>query len=257
MPSRSPFGARMQWPEPAYTEQSLARLARPTKGGAVRIRIALATAIAVIALPAIFFAVFSSTSAASARLTRHEASSHSRVVKIDDTLMSYSQARKVAKMVAYSNAVELGQEETYLTEVAYLKSVAVQEQAAAQALQPRKQLQRKRRRHGHEPLRQRRRRPRRRRRPQRRRLAGSPMPPAPTRQIGPASVSTSPTTTTPRATAARTSSSSERGPRSRGCLRPQRTTRQRYRMPPLSSSFHSAAGSRGAPATSAGCDKPT
>ena len=125
MPSRSPFGARMQWPEPAHTEQSLARLACPTKGGAVRIRIALATAIAVIALPAIFFAVFTSTSAASARLTRHEASSHSRAVKIDDTLMSYSQARQVAKMVAYSNAVELGQEETYLTEVAYLKSVAV------------------------------------------------------------------------------------------------------------------------------------
>ena len=125
MPSRSPFGARMQWPEPAHTEQSLARLVCPTKGGAVRIRIALATAIAVIALPAIFFAFFTSTSAASARLTRHEASSHSQAVKIDDTLMSYSQARQVAKMVAYSNAVELGQEETYLTEVAYLKSVAV------------------------------------------------------------------------------------------------------------------------------------
>ena len=74
MPSRSPFGARMQWPEPAYTEQSLARRARPTKGGAVRIRIALGTAVAVIAIPAIFFAFFSSTSAASARLSRHEAS---------------------------------------------------------------------------------------------------------------------------------------------------------------------------------------
>src|ERR1700735_5616333 len=73
MPSRSPFGARMQWPEPAYTEQSLARLARPTKGGAVRIRVALGTALAVIAIPAIFFACFSSTSAATSRLTRHEA----------------------------------------------------------------------------------------------------------------------------------------------------------------------------------------
>ena len=132
----------MQWPEPAYTEQSLARLARPTKGGAVRIRIALATAIAVIALPAIFFAFFSSTSAASPRVTRHEASSHSRAVKIDDKLMSYSQAREAARMVTYYNAVELGQEETYLTEVAYLKSiatqdylksVAIQKQAAAQA----------------------------------------------------------------------------------------------------------------------------
>jgi len=123
----------MQWPEPAYTEQSLARHARPTKGGAVRIRIALATAIAVIAVPAIFFAFFTSSSAASARLTRHEASSHSQAVKINDKLMSYSQARKVAQEVTYANAVELGQEETYLTEVAYLKSVAAQKQAAAQA----------------------------------------------------------------------------------------------------------------------------
>jgi hypothetical protein len=123
----------MQWPEPAHTEQSLARAARPTKGGAVRIRIALATAMAVIALPAIFFAVFSSTSAASARVSRHEASSHSRVVKIDDKLMSYSQAQNAAKMVNYSNAVELAQEETYLTEVAYLKSLAAQQRVAAQA----------------------------------------------------------------------------------------------------------------------------
>ena len=62
MPSRSPFGARMQWPEPAYTEQSLARRARPTKGGAVRIRIALATAVAVIvvAVPAVLITMFSS-----------------------------------------------------------------------------------------------------------------------------------------------------------------------------------------------------
>jgi len=38
----------MQWPEPAHTEQSLAPW-RPTKGGAVRIRIALTTALAVLA----------------------------------------------------------------------------------------------------------------------------------------------------------------------------------------------------------------
>jgi hypothetical protein len=123
----------MQWPEPAHTEQSQACLARPTKGGAVRIRIALATAMAVIALPAIFFAFFSSTSAASARVSRHEASSQHRTVKIDDKLMSYSQAQNAAKMVNYSNAVELAQEETYLTEVAYLKSLAAQQHVAAQA----------------------------------------------------------------------------------------------------------------------------
>ena len=142
-PSRSPFGARMQWPEPAHTEQSLARVACPTKGGAVRIRIALTTAMAVIALPAIFFAFFSSTSAASARVIRHEASSQRRTVTINDKLMSYSQAQYAAKMVNYSNAVVLEQEETYLTEFVYLKSlaaeqqflksVAAQQQAVAQA----------------------------------------------------------------------------------------------------------------------------
>src|SRR3984957_10739150 len=100
-------GRECIWPEPAHTEQSLARLARPTKGGAVRIRIALATAMAVIALPAIFFAFFSSTSAATTRVSRHEATSQHRTVKIDDTLMSYSQAQYAAKLVDYSNAVEL------------------------------------------------------------------------------------------------------------------------------------------------------
>jgi hypothetical protein len=135
----------MQWPEPAYTEQSLARLARPTKGGAVRIRIALGTAVAVVAIPAIFFAFFSSNSAASARLTRHEASSQHRTVRINDTLMSYAQAEKASKMVAYTNAVEAGEMQsyanaveagevqTYLAEINYIKTVAAQRQQAAAA----------------------------------------------------------------------------------------------------------------------------
>jgi hypothetical protein len=127
----------MQWPEPAYTEQSQARVTtRPTKGGAVRIRIALTTAVAVIAVPAIFFAFLSSTSAASARLTRHEAvTQHRAPVRIDDKLMSYDQARKVATLVNYANAVELAQEENYLTEVAFLETLTAlrQQQAAAQA----------------------------------------------------------------------------------------------------------------------------
>jgi len=134
----------MQWPEPAYTEQSLARLARPTKGGAVRIRIALGTAVAVIAIPAIFFACFTTSSAASARLSRHEAASRHRTVRINDTLMSYAQAENVSRMVTYANAVEAGEVQTYLSEIAYIKSVAAQiayiksvaaqrQQAAAQA----------------------------------------------------------------------------------------------------------------------------
>ena len=109
----------------------------------MRIRIALATAIAVTAIPAISFAFFSSNSAASARLSRHAAASHHRTVKIDDTLMSYAQAenesRMVAyanavnasKMVAYANAVEAGEVQTYLSEIAYIKTVAAQRQQAA------------------------------------------------------------------------------------------------------------------------------
>jgi hypothetical protein len=87
--------------------------------------------VAVIALPAIFFAFFSSTSAASARLTRHEASSQHRTVKINDTLMSYADAQNASKEVAYANAVEAGQVKTYLTEIAYLKTVAAQQQQLA------------------------------------------------------------------------------------------------------------------------------
>src|SRR6202021_2051104 len=41
MPSRSPFGARMQWPEARPHRAEPGAPARPTKGGAVRIRIAL------------------------------------------------------------------------------------------------------------------------------------------------------------------------------------------------------------------------
>ncbi|MFZ0249022.1 MAG: transglycosylase family protein [Acidimicrobiales bacterium] len=105
----------------------------------MRIRIALGTAIAVIAIPAILFALFSSTSAASARVSRHEASSRQRAVKINDTLMSYAQARNASKMVTYANAVEAGQVQTYLSEIAYLKTaaylkaIAAQQAAAAQA----------------------------------------------------------------------------------------------------------------------------
>jgi Transglycosylase-like domain len=122
----------MQWPEPAYTEQSLARLARWTKGGAVRIRIALGTAVAVIATPAIFFAFFSSSSAASARLSHHGATSPHRTVKIDDTLMSYAQAVTASKEVAYANTVEESQVRTYFAEINYLKEVAFLKAVAAQ-----------------------------------------------------------------------------------------------------------------------------
>lgn len=111
----------------------------------MRIRIALGTAAAVMVIPAIFFACFSTNSAASARLTRHEASSQHRTVRINNALMSYAQAENASKLVAYSNAVEAGQMvayanaveagevQTYLSEINYIKTVAAQRQQAAAA----------------------------------------------------------------------------------------------------------------------------
>ena len=105
----------------------------------MRIRIALATAVAVIVLPAVLFALFS-IPAASARVTRHEAISQHRAVKIDSKLMSYAQAQKVAKLATYSNAVAAQQEATYLKDVAFMKALqdaafikALQQQAAQRA----------------------------------------------------------------------------------------------------------------------------
>ena len=107
----------------------------------MRIRIALATAVAVIAIPAFLLTLFSSTPAASARVTRHEAVSQHRAVKIDMKLMSYAQAEKVAKLVTYSNTVTAQQKSTYLEDLAFLtylkdvnfmKAVARQKQEAAQ-----------------------------------------------------------------------------------------------------------------------------
>ncbi len=108
---------------------------RPTKGGAVRIRIALTTAVAVIAIPVVLFALFSSTPAASARVTGHEAISQHGAVKINLKLMSYAEAQKVAKMATFYNAVTAHQEATYFADLAFFKAVAVQQQqqAAAQA----------------------------------------------------------------------------------------------------------------------------
>ena len=106
----------------------------------MRIRIALGTAVAVIVLPVLLFALYS-IPAASARVTRHEAISQHRAVKINSKLMSYAQAQQVAKLATYSNAVAAQQEATYLKDVAFLtylkdvnfmKAVALQRQQAAQ-----------------------------------------------------------------------------------------------------------------------------
>ena len=96
----------------------------------MRIRIALGTAVAVIVLPALLFALFSNP-AASARVTRHEAISQHRAVRINSKLMSYAQAQKVAQLATYYNAVAAQQEATYLKELAFLKAYQQQQQLQA------------------------------------------------------------------------------------------------------------------------------
>ena len=95
----------------------------------MRIRIALGTAVAVIvvAIPAVFMSL-SSSDPAWAQATRHQAvSAHQgadthHAVRINDKLMSYSEARKVAQMVTYANAVAGGP-----GPAAFFKAVAAQE----------------------------------------------------------------------------------------------------------------------------------
>ena len=101
----------------------------------MRIRIALATAVAVIVTPVVLFALFSSTPAASARVTRHEAIGQHRAVKIQLKLMSYAEAQKVAKMATFYDAVAAQQQATFYADLAFFKAVAAQQQqeAAAQA----------------------------------------------------------------------------------------------------------------------------
>ena len=105
MPSRSPFGARMQWPEPAHTKQSLAR-PRPTKGGAVRIRIALSTATVVSITSTAFFTFMSALPAASAKNAVHHAtqSHHTSLFTLSDS----SLAAFAAPITVNGPAVEVG-----------------------------------------------------------------------------------------------------------------------------------------------------
>ena len=126
-PSCSPFGARMHLAG-ARRHRSDARrasTARPKKGGAVPIRTALATAVAVtvVTIPAALMSLFSSDPAV-AQAARHQAVSSHRGAdtpqpeRISDKLMSYSQARKVAQMVNYANAVQAAQQATFFKNLA-------------------------------------------------------------------------------------------------------------------------------------------
>lgn len=98
----------------------------------MRIRIALATAatVIIVAVPPVLMSLFSSDPAW-AQATRHQAvSSHQgadmhHAVRINDMLMSYSQERKT---VTYSNAVQATQQATtFFKDLAFFQAVAAQE----------------------------------------------------------------------------------------------------------------------------------
>jgi len=90
----------------------------------VRTRIALATALAVITVSLVFSAIFDTAPTASARGARHSAIAHTRAQNVSMKLMSYDKAHQEAQFIAYTNAVEAHEVQTYLTEVAYLKAMA-------------------------------------------------------------------------------------------------------------------------------------
>jgi len=101
----------------------------------VRTRIALATAVAVIVVvfPAGLMSLFGSDPAW-AQATRHQVVSSLQdadmhhAVRINDKLMSYSQAREVAKMVTYSNAVQAAQQAAaFFKALAFFQAVAARE----------------------------------------------------------------------------------------------------------------------------------
>src|SRR6185437_8313707 len=104
MPPCSPFGARMQWPEPAQHRAEPGAQLRLTKGGAVRTRIALSTALAVlVVVPVLLFALYSTSTATSAR-SRHQAGTPHRAARIDMKLMSYAEAERGTKSAGLSDA---------------------------------------------------------------------------------------------------------------------------------------------------------
>lgn len=101
----------------------------------MRIRNALATAVAVIvvAVPVGLMSLICSDHAG-AQATRHQAVSSYQdadmhhAVRINDKLMSYAQARVVAKMVTYADAVEAAQQATaFFKDLAFFQAVAAQE----------------------------------------------------------------------------------------------------------------------------------
>jgi hypothetical protein len=96
--------------------------ARRAKEGALRTRVAGATALAVFVIPTLLFSLIGGP-AASARV-RHVAGSHQQAAHISVKLMSYAQAVKVAKLATFYNAITAQEVDTYLQEGAFLQAVA-------------------------------------------------------------------------------------------------------------------------------------
>jgi hypothetical protein len=103
-------------------------------------------AVNAVAIPAVFTSLLQSGSAG-AQATSHQAvSTHSddahHPVRINDQLMSYSQAHKVAQMVTYANAVEAAQQATFYKDLTFIQdlrffqAVAAQEQTIPAAWMP-------------------------------------------------------------------------------------------------------------------------
>ncbi len=109
----------------------------------MRIRIALTTAVAVIvvAVPAVLVSPLSSDPAW-AQAARHEAvrsrlgADIHQAVRINDQVMSYPQANKVAQMVNYANAVQAVQRANFFKDLAFFEAVAVQERTIPAAWTP-------------------------------------------------------------------------------------------------------------------------
>ena len=98
--------------------------ARPRERHTVRSRFAFGTvALSVVVIPAILFSLLTPSPAASTRV-RHEAGTRHRAARIDDRLMSYAQAEKVAKLATFYNAVTAQEVKTYLQEASFLQAVA-------------------------------------------------------------------------------------------------------------------------------------
>ena len=94
---------------------------------------ALATVVvSILVLPAILFSLVFVTPAASTRV-RHEAGTRHRAARIDNRLMSYSQAVRASRLAAFYSAVATQEVTTYLQVSAYLEAVANAMPAAWQA----------------------------------------------------------------------------------------------------------------------------